>query len=53
MKKSSKIVKKRVETFINLYKDLQESAKIIQEHIKRYYNLKVFKGLDFKEGDKV
>jgi hypothetical protein len=25
----------------------------IQEYIKRYYNLKVSKGLDFKKGDKV
>ena len=53
VKKSSKTAKERVEIFINLYKDLQESAKIVQEYIKRYYNLKVFKGLDFKEGDKV
>ena len=29
VKKSSKIAKERVETFINLYKDLQESAKIV------------------------
>ena len=28
-------------------------AKIVQEYIKRYYNLKVSEGLDFKEGDKV
>ena len=53
MKKSSKTAKERVKTLINLYKDLQESAKIVQEYIKRYYNLKVSKGLDFKEGDKV
>ena len=53
MKKSSKTAKERVETLINLYKDLQELAKIVQEYIKRYYNLKVFKGLDFKERDKV
>ena len=52
-KKSNKIAKERVKTFINLYKDLQESAKIVQEYIKRYYNLKVSKGLDFKKGDKV
>ena len=53
VKKSSKTVKERVETLITLYKDLQESAKIVQEHIKKYYNLKVSKGLDFKKGDKV
>ena len=51
--KSSEIAKERVKTFINLYKDLQESVKIVQECIKRYYNLKVSKGLDFKKGDKV
>ena len=53
MKKSSKIAKERVETLINLYKDLQESAKIVQEYIKRYYNLKISKGLNLKKGDKV
>ena len=52
-KKSSKIAKERVKTLINLYKDFQELAKIVQQCIKRYYNLKVSKGLDFKEGDKV
>ena len=29
VKKSSKTAKERVETFINLYKDLQELAKIV------------------------
>ena len=53
VKKSSEIAKERVETLINLYKDLQESAKIVQKYIKWYYNLKVSKGPDFKEGDKV
>ena len=53
MKKSSKTVKERVKTFINLYKDLQELAKIIQEQIKWYYNLKVSKELNFKKRDKV
>ena len=53
VKKSSKIAKERVETFINLYKNLQESAKIVQKRIKRYYNLKVSKRLNFKKGDKV
>jgi len=28
-------------------------AKLVQEHIRKYYNLKKFKGLDLKEGDKV
>ena len=31
VKKSSKTAKEKIETLINLYKDLQESAKIIQE----------------------
>ena len=53
VKKSSETAKERVETLINLYKDFQKSVKIVQERIKRYYNLKVSEGLDFKEGDKV
>ena len=53
VKKSSEIVKERVKTFINLYKNLQEVVIFIQKHIKRYYNLKIFKGPDLKEGDKV
>jgi len=28
-------------------------VKLIQERIRKYYNLKKFKGLDLKEGDKV
>ena len=53
MKKSSETAKEKVETFINLYKDLQELAKIVQKYIKKYYNLKVSKRLNFKKGDKV
>ena len=53
VKKSSKTAKERVKTLINLYKNLQESVKIVQEQIKWYYNLKVSKGLDFKEKNKV
>ena len=53
VKKSSKTAKKRVETFINLYKDLKESAKLVQKYIKKYYNLKISKGLNLKGGDKV
>ena len=53
VKKSSKTAKERVETLINLYKNLQEVIIFIQECMKKYYNLKVSKGLDFKEGDKV
>jgi len=51
--KISKTVKERVEIFINLYKNLYKTAKLIQERIRKYYNLKKFKGLDLKEGDKV
>ena len=53
VKKSSKTAKEKVKTLINLYKDFKESAKLIQKYIKRYYNLKVSKGLDLKGGDKV
>ena len=53
VKKSSEIAKERVKTFINLYKNLQEAAVFTQKYIKRYYNLKVSKGLDLKKGDKV
>ena len=36
-----------------LHKELCESAKMVQERIKLYYNKKRSKGLDLKEGDKV
>ena len=42
-----------MEILINLYKNLTEIAKVVQQRMKRYYNAKRFKGLDFKEGDKV
>jgi len=51
--KTSKIAKKRAETLINLYKNLYKTAKLVQERIRKYYNLKKSKGLDLKEGDKV
>jgi len=38
---------------MNLYKNLYKIVKLVQERIKKYYNLKKFKGLDLKEGDKV
>jgi len=38
---------------MNLYKNLTEIAKVVQQRIKRYYNVKRSKGLDLKEGDKV
>jgi len=42
-----------MEILINLYKDLMEIAKVVQQRIKKYYNAKRSKGLDLKEGDKV
>ena len=42
-----------METLINLYKNLYKIAKLVQERIAKYYNLRRFKGLDLKEGDKV
>jgi len=38
---------------INLYIDLMETAKLVQQRIKRYYDTKRSKGPDLKEGDKV
>ena len=42
-----------METLINLYINLTETAKLVQQRIKRYYNAKRFKGPDLKKGDKV
>jgi len=42
-----------METLINLYADLKETAKMVQQRIKKYYNAKRSKGPDLKEGDKV
>ena len=42
-----------METLINLYANLTELAKLVQQKIKKYYNAKRFNGLDLKEGDKV
>jgi len=36
-----------------LYKNIYKTAKLVQECIRKYYNLKKSKGLDLKEGDKV
>ena len=52
-KKISKTAKERIEKLIQLYRNLYKSAKLVQECIKKYYNQKVSKGLDLKEGDKV
>ena len=42
-----------MEILINLYIHLIDTAKIVQQKIKKYYNAKRSKGLDLKEGDKV
>jgi len=42
-----------METLINLYADLKETAKLVQERIKRYYNARRSKGPDLQKGDKV
>jgi len=42
-----------MEILINLYANLMETAKLVQQRIKRYYNAKRSKGPDLKEGDKV
>jgi len=51
--KTSKTAKERAEILINLYKNLYKTVKLVQERIRKYYNLKKSKGLDLKEGDKV
>ena len=52
-KKTSKTVKEKMEKLIQLYQNLYKSVKLVQNYIKRYYNQKVFKGLNLKKGDKV
>jgi len=42
-----------MEILINLYKNLIEIAKVVQQRIKGYYNAKRSKGPDLKKGDKV
>jgi len=51
--KISKIAKERVKTLINLHKNLYKTVKLVQKHIKKYYNLKKSKGLNLKKGNKV
>ncbi len=53
MKKTSINTKERIEEIIELYKNLRNTAKLVQERIKRYYDKKRSKGLALKEGDKV
>ena len=52
-KKISETAKERVEKLMQLYQNLQKTAKLVQERIKKYYNQKVSEGPDLKEGDKV
>ena len=52
-KKTSSTAKQRMEMLMNLYIDLTETAKLVQEWIKRYYNAKRSEGPDLKKGDKV
>ena len=52
-KKTSKSAKERMEKLIQLHRNLHKSVKLVQDCIKRYYNQKVSKGLDFKERDKI
>ena len=42
-----------MEIFINLYANLMETAKVVQQRIKKYYDAKRSKGPDLKKGDKV
>jgi len=51
--KTSKTAKERVEILINLYKNLYKTAKLVQECMRKYYNLKKSEGLDLREGNKV
>ena len=38
---------------MDIYKGLYKTAKVVQERIKRYYNLKRLGGPDLKKGSKV
>ena len=53
VKKTSIDAKERIEEIIELYKNLRNTVKLIQEYIKKYYNKKRSKGLALKRGDKV
>ena len=45
--------KERIKRIMELYKNLKNTAKLIQKYMKRYYNKKRSKGPALKEGDKV
>src|SRR6266700_343540 len=53
VKKISVNTKERVKGIIELYKNLRNTAKLVQEYIKRYYDKKRSKGPALKRGDKV
>ena len=53
VKKTSIDTKERIKEIIELYKNLRNTAKLVQERIKRYYNKKRSKGPALKKGDKV
>ena len=53
MKKTSIDTKERIKEIMELYKNLRNTAKLVQEHIKKYYNKKRSKGLALKRGHKV
>jgi len=53
VKKISINTKERIKEIMELYKNLRDIAKLVQECIKRYYNKKRSKGPALKEGDKV
>ena len=52
-KKISKTAKERIEKLIQLHRNLHKLVKLVQDYIKKYYDQKVSKGPDLKEGDKV
>ena len=52
-KKTSVDTKERIKKIIELYKNLRDTAKLVQKRIKRYYNKKRSKGPALKRGDKV
>ena len=52
-KKTSTDAKERIEEIMELYKNLRNMAKMVQECMKKYYDKKRSEGLALKEGDKV
>ena len=52
VKKINPKAKERAKKFMNLYKNFYKITKLVQEQIKKYYNFKKSKKLNFKKGDK-